>query len=196
MILNITNYYAYLDYDFAKDRADELLDELIYATSISDWQYDVKSRIQRNETVFHPYVYSESADVRVYLSVSHMYCVCGHTVNFYSERPYFEVCSESPSEAVEFFIGRKPYLSVTKDDRNILPTTEQAIKAYIKLIWPWAVTARIVDGTFYVYSQEPYYDLVWERQYGSQVKMVYGLAKALHLDNLTEEEEKNWGMDF
>ena len=75
-------------------------------------------------------------------------------------------------------------------------TTEQAIKIYIKLIWPWAVTARIVDGTFYVYSQEPYYDLAWERQYGSQVKMVYGLAKALHLDNLAEEEEKNWRMDF
>ena len=76
-------------------------------------------------------------------------------------------------------------------------TTEQAIKIYIKLIWPWAVTARIVDGTFYVYSQEPYYDLdSWERQYGSNCKMVYGLAKALLLDELDDEGEKNWRMDF
>ena len=199
MILNITNYYPYIDYDFAKDRANELLDELLYKTSISDWQYDVKSRMQRNETIFHPYVYSMSADVRVYLSKAHIYCACGHNVHFYSDRPYFEVCSESPSQAVDFFIGRKPYLSKVNEERDFLPTVEQAIKAYIQLIWPWAVTARIVDGSFYVYSEEPDYISewgTWHRKYGSKVKFVSNLAKAIHLDKLDEEGEKNWRMDF
>lgn len=199
MILNITNYYAYLDYDFAKKVAIELKEELAHTTVISDWQCDVKSRVQGNETVHHAYAYSIGADVRVYLSRDRMYCACGGSVSYYSDTPYFEVTSESPSQAFNFFWGRQPYLAKSKEGQENLPTTEQAIKAYITLIWPWAVTARIVDGDLYVYSEEPDYISewrTWHRKYGSNIKIVSKLAKVLHLDNLTEEEEKNWRMDF
>lgn len=201
MILNITNYYPYLDYDFAKNLAVELMQQLQYETIISDWQCDVKSREKRqhNQIVHHAYAYSVSADVRVYLSTNRMYCACGHNVHFYSNIPYFEVCSESPAQAVEFFISRQNHVTQAKNGYEGVPSVEQAIKAYVQLVYPWAITARIVDGTFYVYSDEPDYVpewTEWHGKYGSMIRKVFGLAKALHLHELDEEGEKNWRMDF
>jgi hypothetical protein len=74
-------------------------------------------------------------------------------------------------------------------------TKEQIVKDFVKLVWPWAVTARINRGMFYIYSGEPLYQFGWCRL-AHRSEYIYRVSNALGLDILTEEEEKNWRMDF
>jgi hypothetical protein len=70
------------------------------------------------------------------------------------------------------------------------PTPEQIIKDFIRLVYPWAVTARINQGVFYIYSGEPYHKLAHQTDY------LFNVSEALGLAHMTNEEEKNWRMDF
>lgn len=73
---------------------------------------------------------------------------------------------------------------------------ENVVKDYIRLVYPWAVTARIREGIFMVYSDQPKYAYETWMSDGADGKMISKLAQALHLDKLTEEEERDWRMDF
>lgn len=78
---------------------------------------------------------------------------------------------------------------------NTPESPEQIIKDFIRLVYPWAVTARINQGMFYIYSGEPEYHHLWSGV-GHIYDYVHYISNALGLNNLTSEEEKTWRMDF
>lgn len=78
---------------------------------------------------------------------------------------------------------------------DISKTPEQIIKDFVKLVYPWAVTARINQGVFYIYSGEPYHTYTWNKL-AHQYEYLFNVSEALGLAHMTKEEEKNWRMDF
>ena len=78
---------------------------------------------------------------------------------------------------------------------EVSKTPEQIIKDFVKLVYPWAVTARINQGVFYIYSGEPYHQHTWNKL-AHQYDYLFNVSEALGLEHMTKEEEKSWRMDF
>lgn len=100
------NSYSQFDKQWCTETAKVLLKSLDHSTPITDWLYYIELINPDDYSAGYFFtLYSPSYKIQLYKTRTGMYSVCFNSEDYYRIHPYLEISSESPAEAVNFFLS-------------------------------------------------------------------------------------------